>query len=422
MIGLADCNNFYVSCERLFNPSLIGRAVVVLSNNDGCVVARSNEAKSLGIKMGTPIFQINDLLHTHDIAVYSSNYPLYADLSNRVMTLLGSYVEEQEIYSIDECFLSFNGFRNYDLNEYGKIIVRNVTKGTGIPISLGIAETKTLAKIANKFAKKYPGYQGVCIIDSEEKREKALKLFNISDVWGIGRRHAAKLERQGVKTAYDFIRLPIGWVRKNMTVTGERTYKELLGESCIDMELVSPNRKQICTSRSFGEMISEYEDIVEAVANYAENCARKLRQQKSVAVSLMVFVHTNHFRNDLPQYAQNVIINLPVPTSDTIEIVQYAEIGLKKIFRAGFLYKKAGVIIMEIANQDHIQMDLFKTTNFNKSEKLMQTIDLLNDKYHKSVRLAIQGTDSKPKWHLRQEKLSRCYTTNINDILDIKCE
>lgn len=422
MIGLADCNNFYASCERLFNPSLIGCPVVVLSNNDGCIVARSNEAKSLGIKMGTPVFQIKDLIHEHNIAVYSSNYPLYADLSNRVMTLLGSFVEEQEIYSIDECFLSFEGFRNYNLYEYGRNIVRTVTKGTGIPISLGIAETKTLAKIASKFAKKYPGFQGVCIIDNEEKREKALKLFDIADVWGIGKRHAAKLEKQGIKTAYDFIQLPIAWVRKNMTVTGERTYKELLGQPCIDMETVSPDRKSICTSRSFGEIISNYEDLAEAVANYASSCAYKLRQQKSVAISLMVFIHTNHFRSDLPQYAKNIIMNLPVPTSDTGEIVRYAEIGLKKIFRSGFSYKKAGVIIMEIANQENIQLNLFKTTDLSKSNKLMQAVDKLNDKYQKSVRLAAQGTDTKPKWHLRQENLSPCYTTNINDILTIRCK
>lgn len=422
MIGLADCNNFYASCERLFNPSLIGCPVVVLSNNDGCIVARSNEAKSLGIKMGTPVFQIKDLIHEHNIAVYSSNYPLYADLSNRVMTLLGSFVEEQEIYSIDECFLSFEGFRNYNLYEYGRNIVRTVTKGTGIPISLGIAETKTLAKIASKFAKKYPGFQGVCIIDNEEKREKALKLFDIADVWGIGKRHAAKLEKQGIKTAYDFIQLPIAWVRKNMTVKGERTYKELLGQPCIDMETVSPDRKSICTSRSFGKMISNYEDLAEAVANYASSCAYKLRQQKSVAISLMVFIHTNHFRSDLPQYTKNIIMNLPVPTSNTGEIVRYAEIGLKKIFRSGFSYKKAGVIIMEIANQENIQLNLFKTTDLSKSDKLMQAVDKLNDKYQKSVRLAAQGTDTKPKWHLRQENLSPCYTTNINDILTIKCK
>lgn len=422
MVGLADCNNFYVSCERLFNPSLIGRPVVVLSNNDGCIVARSNEVKALGIKMGTPIFQVKDLVREYAITVFSSNYTLYGDLSNRVMTLLGSFVEEQEIYSIDECFLSFEGFRNYDLHEYGKKITRTVTKGTGIPISLGIAETKTLAKIASKFAKKYPGYQGVCMIDNEEKREKALKLINISDIWGIGKRHAARLEKQGVKTAYEFIQLPIAWIRKNMTITGERTYKELLGEPCIDMELIPPSRKQICTSRSFGQMISDYGDLAEAVANYASSCARKLRQQKSVAISLMVFIHTNHFRSDLPQYEKNIIIRLPVPTSDSREIINYALLGLQKIFLQGFMYKRAGVIILEITNQDHIQMNLFKTPDFNKSDKLMQTIDRLNDKYQKSVRLAVQGTNAEPKWHLRQEYLSPCYTTDFKDILSINCK
>lgn len=419
---LADCNNFYVSCERLFKPSLIGKPVVVLSNNDGCVVSRSNEAKALGIKMGVPIFQIKDLIREHNVAVFSSNYPLYGDLSNRVMSLLGKFVEEQEIYSIDECFLSCIGFQNYNLNVYGKKIVRTVTKGTGIPISLGIAETKTLAKVANQFAKKYPGYEGVCIIDSEERREKALKLFSIADVWGIGRRYALKLEKQGVKTAYDFTSLPIEWVRKNLTVMGERTYKELLGKPCIDMEVTPPNRKQICTSRSFGEMISDYEELTEAVANYASSCAQKLRKQNSVAVTLMVFLHTNYFRTDLPQYAKNIIIDLPVPTSDTGEIVHYAQIGLKKIFRSGFNYKKAGVIIMEIASQNSIQMNLFQTTDLKKSAKLMQTIDKLNVKYHKSIRLAAQGTETNPKWHLRQENLSPCYTTNINDILAVKCK
>ena len=346
MVGLVDGNNFYVSCERLFNPSLNSRPVVVLSNNDGCIVARSNEVKKLGIKMGQSFYECQELIRKHNIAVYSSNYALYGDISNRVMTLLGHFVEEYEIYSIDESFLSFKGFQNYNLYEYGETIVKTVRQGTGIPVSLGIGETKTLAKMANKFAKKYPGYRSVCIIDSNAKREKALKLFDISDVWGIGRRQAAKLERRGVKTAYDFIRLPIRWVRKNMTVIGERTYRELLGEPCFDMELMPSSRKQICTSRSFGEMTSQYEVLAEAIANYADSCARKLRQQRSIAISIMVFIHTNHFRTDQPQYAKSIIIKLPVPSSDTREIIHYAQLGLKKIFLPGFQYKKAGVIIM----------------------------------------------------------------------------
>ena len=421
MVGLVDGNNFYVSCERLFNPSLNNRPVVVLSNNDGCIVARSNEVKELGIKMGQSLYESQELIEKHNIAVYSSNYALYGDISNRVMTLLGHFVEEYEIYSIDESFLSFKGFQNYNLYEYGETIVRTVRRGTGIPVSLGIGETKNLAKMANKFAKKYPGYRSVCIIDSCAKREKALKLFDISDVWGIGKRQAAKLERHGVRTAYDFIRMPVKWVRKNMTVMGERTYWELLGEPCFDMELMPSSRKQICPSRSFGEMTSQYEVVAEAIANYAGSCARKLRQQRSVAVSIMVFIHTNHFRTDQPQYAKSIIVKLPIPSSDTREIIHYAQLGLKKVFRPGFQYKKAGVIIMEIADQNRVQLNLFKANDTGKSDMLMQAIDRINEKYKHGVRIAAQGNDKAAKWHLRQNNLSQCYTTNISEILSINC-
>ncbi|MCD7850349.1 MAG: Y-family DNA polymerase [Parabacteroides sp.] len=421
MVGLVDCNNFYVSCERLFNPSLNGHPVIVLSNNDGCVISRSNKAKNLGIKMGAPLYKCMDLIEKYDVAVYSSNYPLYGDLSNRIMTLLGGFVEEYEIYSIDESFLSFEGFRNYNLYEYGENIVKKTVKGTGIPVSLGIGETKTLAKVANRFAKKYPGYKSVCIVDNEDKRIKALKLFDIADVWGIGRRQAAKLERIGVITVYDFTLLPMKWVRKNMTIAGRRTYRELLGESCIDVEMISPARKQICTSRSFGKIITAYQDISEAVANYASSCVAKLRQQKSVAFSLMVFVHTNHYRKDLPQYAKSIIVNLPVPTYGTGEIVRYAEAGLKKIFLPGYMYKKAGVIITEIVDQDSIQMNFFHSADVKRSDRLMQAIDKINGKYRHSLRLAAQGNAKNSKWQLKQEWLSQCYTTNINEILSIKC-
>lgn len=421
MVGLVDCNNFYVSCERLFDLSLLGRPVIVLSNNDGCVISRSNEAKKIGFKMGDTLFESLKLIDKYNVAVYSSNYALYGDLSNRVMTMLGGFVEESEIYSIDESFLSFKGFQNYNLYDYGNKIVKNVSRGTGIPVSLGIAGTKTLAKIANKFAKKHPGYRGVCIIDSEVKREKALKLFEISDVWGIGKGKAAKLEMKGVKTAYDFIRLPEKWVRKNMTIMGERTYKELLGEPCFNIETQPSPKKEICTSRSFGEMISGFAELSEAVANYAESCANKLRDQKAVAASLMVFVHTNHFRSDLQQYSKNIVVKLPIPTADTREIIHYAQMGLKKIFIPGYRYKKAGVIVMDIMDQEYIQMNMFETTDINKSKRLMQVIDDINNKFGHSIQLAVQGTGSAPKWHLRQNNLSQCYTTNINEVLSIKC-
>lgn len=415
MFGLVDCNNFYASCERVFNPSLNGKPIVVLSNNDGCVIARSNEAKVLGIKMGVPAYQIKDLVKKHDVAVFSSNYVLYGDMSGRVMSMLAELAPEIEVYSIDEAFLNLEGIQ--DLQTLGSKIVRQVTRGTGIPVSAGIASTKTLAKVANKFAKKYPAYNRLCIIDTEEKREKALKLFEIGDIWGIGRRQATKLEKQGIKTAYDFTQLPGSWVRKNMTVTGERTWKELRGISCIDMESAPPAKKQICTSRSFGKMVEDIDTMSEAIATHASTCAKKLRQQKSYAMSLMVFIHTNNFREDLPQYWKNTIIKLPVPTSDTLEIVHYALEGLKSIFMPDYQYKKAGVIITEIVTS--AQLGLFDTVDREKREKLMQVIDKVNGEHRHLVKLAVQGNGR--DWKLKQEQLSKRYTTDINEVLTIKC-
>ena len=411
-----DCNNFYASCERVFNPSLNGKPVVVLSNNDGCVIARSNEAKALGIEMGVPAYQIKDIIKAHNVAVFSSNYTLYGDMSGRVMSILSELAPEIEVYSIDEAFLNLNGIQ--DIQLFGTDIVNKVACGTGIPVSLGIAPTKTLAKVANKFAKKYPSYNRLCIIDTEEKRIRALQLTDINDVWGIGRKKAAKLEKQGVKTAYDFTQLSSAWVRKNMTVVGERTWKELRGISCIDMESAPPAKKQICTSRSFGKMLTDIDTMTEAIATHASTCARKLRQQKSYAMSLMVFIHTNNFREDLPQYWKNTVIHLPVPTNDTLEIVHYALAGLKTIFIQGYQYKKAGVIITEIT--EGAQMGLFDKIDRTKREQLMQTIDQINGKHSQLVKLAIQGSGR--DWKLKQEQLSKRYTTDINEILTINCK
>ena len=416
MFGLMDCNNFYASCERVFNPSLNGKPIIVLSNNDGCVIARSNEAKALGIKMGVPVYQIKDEVQKYGIAVFSSNYTLYGDMSSRVMSILASLAPEIEVYSIDEAFINLDGIN--DLQTLGSKIVTQVARSTGIPVSLGIAPTKTLAKVANKFAKKYPAYNRLCIIDTEEKRIKALQLTDIGDVWGIGRRQATKLEKEGVKTAYDFTQLSGSWVRKNMTVVGERTWKELRGISCIDMEAAPPAKKQICTSRSFGKMVEDIDTMSVAIATHASNCAKKLRQQKSFAMSLMVFIHTNNFREDLPQYWKNTIIKLPVPTNDTLEIVHYALEGLKAIFMQGYQYKKAGVIITEITTS--AQLGLFDTVNREKREKLMQAIDKINGEYQHLIKLAVQGTGR--DWKLKQEQLSKRYTTDINEILTINCK
>nr|DAE72335.1 MAG TPA: hypothetical protein [Caudoviricetes sp.] len=416
MFGLVDCNNFYASCERVFNPSLNGKPIVVLSNNDGCVIARSNEAKVLGIKMGVPAYQIKGLVKQHDVAVFSSNYVLYGDMSGRVMSMLAELAPEIEVYSIDEAFLNLEGIQNLQI--LGSEIVRQVTRGTGIPVSVGIAPTKTLAKVANKFAKKYPAYNRLCIIDTEGKRTKALQLTGIGDVWGIGRKQAAKLEKQGVRTAYDFTQLPGSWVRKNMTVTGERTWKELRGISCIDMEIAPPAKKQICTSRSFGKMVEDIDTMSEAIATHASTCAKKLRQQKSYAMSLMVFIHTNNFREDLPQYWKNTIVQLPIPTSDTLEIVEYALSGLKTIFMEGYQYKKAGVIITEITT--NAQLGLFDSIDRDKRERLMQVVDKINGKFQHHVKLAVQGSGR--DWKLKQEQLSQRYTTDINEVIIIKCK
>jgi len=416
MFGLVDCNNFYASCERVFNPSLNGKPIVVLSNNDGCVIARSNEAKVLGIKMGVPAYQIKGLVKQHDVAVFSSNYVLYGDMSGRVMSMLAELAPEIEVYSIDEAFLNLEGIQNLQI--LGSEIVRQVTRGTGIPVSVGIAPTKTLANLANKFAKKYPAYNRLCIIDTEGKRTKALQLTGIGDVWGIGRKQAAKLEKQGVRTAYDFTQLPGSWVRKNMTVTGERTWKELRGISCIDMEIAPPAKKQICTSRSFGKMVEDIDTMSEAIATHASTCAKKLRQQKSYAMSLMVFIHTNNFREDLPQYWKNTIVQLPIPTSDTLEIVEYALSGLKTIFMEGYQYKKAGVIITEITT--NAQLGLFDSIDRDKRERLMQVVDKINGKFQHHVKLAVQGSGR--DWKLKQEQLSQRYTTDINEVIIIKCK
>lgn len=421
MFGLVDCNNFYASCERVFNPYWVGRPVVVLSNNDGCVIARSNEVKKLGIEMGVPAFQIKDLVDRYNIGVFSSNYTLYGDMSNRVMTMLSSFVQDIEIYSIDEAFLDLHGYERYNLEQYGREIVRKVTKGTGIPVSMGIAPTKTLAKVANKFAKKYPGYKGACLIDTEEKRIKALQLFEIGDVWGIGHRHERKLKAMGVNTAYDFTQLSRAWVRKNMTVVGERTWRELQGEPCVDMEMVEPRKKTICTSRAFGESATTLADMEEAVSTYAGMCAEKLRKQKSCAASLMVFIHTNHFNPNARQYARNCVLKFNVPSSNTNEIVKQALTGLRLIFKDGYTYKKAGVIITEIVPADAIQMNLFDTKDREKLDKVSTIMDQLNSGFkHQVLRLAVQGTER--KWKLKQEKLSGCYTTKLSDIIIVKCK
>ena len=420
MFGLIDCNNFYASCERAFNPSLNGKPIVVLSNNDGCVIARSSEAKVLGIPMGEPAYKLKELIETNQVHVFSSNYVLYGDMSHRVMTTIGQFAPELEIYSIDEAFLLLDGFENINLKEFGEKVVRTTIRNTGIPVSMGIAPTKTLAKVANKFAKKYKAYKGVCVIDTDEKREKSLKLTKIGDVWGIGRQFSKKLEYYSVNTAWDFTQRTKSWVRHTLGVVGERTWMELRGTPCIEMERTT-SKKSICTSRSFGEKLTELAPVSEAVANFAAACAEKLRNQHSYANVLMVFIQTNPFATNQPQYSNQAVFQLPVSTNDTTELINFALRGLKSIFKEGYRYKKAGVIVSEIVPERPMQADLFDTRKREKYNKVMSVMDSLNTSYGKQkVKIAAQGFDR--KWKLKNEKLSPCYTTNLSDIIVVKAD
>ena len=330
MFALVDCNNFYCSCERVFNPALRTSPVVVLSNNDGCIIARSNEAKAMGIAMGTPFYQVKDMLERNKVAVFSSNYTLYGDMSRRVMMLLSEFAPDVSQYSIDEAFVDLSGFGSGDmLREYGMKIVRAIGKGTGIPVTMGIAPTRTLAKVASKYGKRFKGYHGVCLIDTADKRIKALQGLDVADVWGIGRRSVSKLNYYGVHTAYDLVQRSESWVRKMLTISGVRTWRELHGESCIDIEEL-PQKKSICTSRSFAdEGLSELSHLEEAVANFASACSRKLKQQHSCCGAVTVFAYTCRFRTDVPRRAINHTSVMTVPTNDLRELVSTAVDALR---------------------------------------------------------------------------------------------
>lgn len=415
MYGLLDCNNFYASCERVFNPSLNGKPVVVLSNNDGCVIARSNEAKALGIPMGEPAYKLEKLFEAGKVHIFSSNYVLYGDMSKRVMTMLADAVPEVEVYSIDEAFLNLDGIN--DLNKFGRKLVQQVKKGTGIPVGLGIAPTKTLAKVANYFAKKYPGYKSVCIIDTPEKMEKALKKLPIGEVWGIGRRITKKLNYYNVNTAWDFTQKSKSWVRTKFGVNGERTWSELRGVPCLEMEHQGA-RKTICTSRSFGERLTEIEPISEAVSTFASMCGEKLRQDHSYTNTLLVFLQTNPFDTSQPVYYNQQIFQLPSSTNDSSELIHYARTGLKNIFKPGLKYKKAGVIVMDIVPERPLQLVLFDERQREKYKRVMEAMDNINATYGRhQIKLGSQGFDR--RWKLKNEKLSPCYTTSLSDIITV---
>ena len=380
MYGIIDCDNCYVSCERVFRPDLEGVPVVVLSNNDGCVVARSNEAKKMGIKAGTPYFQLAQQFPNQKIAVFSSNYELYGELTGRIVSIISKEVPAYFRYSIDECFIYLDGMEHLDLKKWGEDLHKKIKQYVGMPVSIGLAPNKTLAKMASHFAKKYQGYRHCCMIDSDEKRIKALKLYPIDEVWGIGRRYAAKLEALGVKTAYDFAAHNGDWVKLTFNnIVIQRTWRELNGEDCVPNEELA-KKKSICTSRSFNGMIPDFDTLRTQVTNYAARCAEKLRMQQTVASSVGVFLNTNAFREDLAQYWNFQEQRLITPSSSTITITQTAIDILRRIYRQGYQYKKAGVIVMGIGADSPIQQDLFdiNAEQFQKMKRLDEVIDRIN--------------------------------------------
>ena len=424
MYALVDCNNFYASCERVFQPKLNGKPVVILSNNDGCVISRSNEAKAVGVPMGAPLFKIKELVKEKNIAVFSSNYALYGDLSNRVMAILGQFSPNLEIYSIDEAFLNFDGMSVLDYDSYGIQMKTRIQKWVGIPVCVGFAPTKVLAKVANKIAKKFQDRtSGVYTIDTDEKRIKALKWTKIEDVWGIGNRTTKKAKLRNINTALDFIQPQHeSWIRKELGVVGLRLKFELEGKSVLDLEPISNQKKSIATTRSFPKQISDFDLLRERVATFASICAEKLRKQNSCCHTIIVMLVIDRHTIKTSKYYFNMAVTLPFATNSSITISNVAIAILKKLYfgNENIKFKKAGVIVTEFIPEDQKQFQLFEEEN-PKHLALMKSIDFLNNKIgYKKVKLAAQNLNL--TWNMKQNHLSQKFTTNFKDILEIKCQ
>lgn len=415
LFALVDCNNFYVSCERVFNPALAGRPVVVLSNNDGNVVARSNEAKALGIPFAAPAHECAPLVKRHGVAVFSSNYALYGDMSQRVMSTIAGFAPEVEIYSIDEAFLSLGSLAGVDPCAYAGKIRETVRRWTGIPVSIGIAPTKTLAKLANRLAKRDPSQRGVLTLELGGELDAILGGVAVEDVWGVGPRHTAMLARHGIRTARALRDADDAFVRKRMTVTGLRTVHELRGRSCIPLDEAAPPKKGIVSSRSFGRPVVELAEISEALSSYTARAAEKLRRQRSAAALLCVFLSTNPFRDD-PQYYNVATRRLTVPTANTAELIRHARADLARIYRPGFRYKKTGVFLSEIVPADSRQLDLFADAGVpEERERLMAALDAINARMGRgTVYHAAEGVQR--PWRMRQARLSRRFTTSWDEL------
>ena len=415
MFALADCNNFFASCERVFRPDLQGKPVIVLSNNDGCAVARSNEAKALGIKMGAPFFKIRHIVEKNDVAVFSGNMALYGDMSQRVRWVLEDFAPAVEVYSIDEAFLDLRGMENLDFDAYAKKISSECWRLTSIPVSVGIAPTKTLAKIASKLCKQYPKLRGGCYMHRPKDIEKVLRKFPIEDVWGIGRKSCAKLISMGVKTAWDYSQLPENAVRKMLALPGVRTWRELRGEPCIEFEDGFEAKQSICVSRSFAKEITDVDELSEQIANFASSMAEKLRQQRSVACEMAVFAYTNRFKDNEPQTYGNSRVHFEQPPNDQRTIVSSAVAAARELYKRGYGYKKAGVVATHIIQESDVVHSLFEDTQASEREhRITSALDAINGTFGRgTVKLAAQGTG---RIKSASEKQSPHYTTLWDDL------
>lgn len=419
--GLLDCNNFYCSCERIFAPTLQDQPIVVLSNNDGCIISRSQEVKALGVPMGAPAFKIREFIKQHAVQVFSSNYTLYGDISARVMNTLDELCPLVEVYSIDEAFLDLSIFPLPELEPFARKVRATVRQWTKIPTCVGIAQTKTLAKVANKIAKKNPAHDGVFVIADDAARIAALTSFEIGDVWGIGRQYQELLLKQGVKSALDFTKLSDQWVKSQMTVTGYRLLLELRGHSCVPMLEPRAISKNICNSRSFGKPQTDYEAIAAAVSTFAHNCGQKLREQTACASVVNVFIHTNKHRTDQPQYASSQSINLPTASNSSTELIKAALHVLRRIFKPGFIYAKAGVTVTGIIPADQVTPDLFDTDDRTRQAEVCQLIDDLNRRYGRNT-IVFAAQKTAHQWQTKAEMKSPCYTTDWRELPKIQLD
>ena len=408
-VALIDCNSFYVSCERLFNPKIQNVPVVVLSNNDGCVISRSTEAKKLGIRMGEPYFKVKDLVKKNNVQIFSSNYALYGDLSRRVMKVLKGFTDKIEIYSIDEAFLDLSHIKDEQVEEYGKQIRERVLKWTGIPTSVGISNTKTLSKVANHIAKKNKA--GVIFL--KENIDNILKDFDIADVWGVGRQLSKLYIKNGIDNAYKLKNISNTWVKKSTNVLGAKTVMELRGISCIDLETEETRRKSCCVSRSFGKKVESLDKLKESITTHCLNASEKIRTDKQTTRAVTIFIRTSPFDKNRKYYSNSITIELPVATNNSIELVKTAISGLKKIYKYGYFYQKAGVILSKLRDASEKELNLLAPILENKSQPLMRAIDFTNAKYGRNA-ISIAQAGISNDWKMRREHSSRIDTASFD--------